>query len=182
MLRRGVGAVTIDDVGRATSTSKSQMYHYFVSKEELVDAVVGHVGVQVLALQESLLGEMSSIDDVQRWADALVSYQRERGKFCGCPLGSLASELCVEVRPPQPQIELYFEQWTCLLEQGISRMVTNGLLRASADPRRLAVATLASLQGGLLMAKVTQDESFLQISLDAAIDYLRSFAVSASIR
>ncbi len=34
MVERGVLAVSLDDVGRVTSTSKSQMYHYFANKEK----------------------------------------------------------------------------------------------------------------------------------------------------
>ena len=44
MVERGVSAVSLDEVGRATATSKSQMYHYFASKDDLVAAVVTAFG------------------------------------------------------------------------------------------------------------------------------------------
>jgi hypothetical protein len=38
------------------------------------------------------------------------------------------------------------------------------------------MATLASLQGGLLMSKALQDETPLAVALDAALEHLRTFA------
>ena len=55
MVERGVSAVSLDEVGRATSTSKSQMYHYFASKDDLVAAVVICVRDRILAFQSDLL-------------------------------------------------------------------------------------------------------------------------------
>jgi hypothetical protein len=49
-------------------------------------------------------------------------------------------------------------------------------LRTDADPERLATATLASLEGGLLLSKALQDESPLAIALDAALDHLGTFS------
>ena len=45
-----------------------------------------------------------------------------------------------------------------------------------ADLDRLATATLASLQGGLLLAKTAGSRQPLRIALDAAFSHLRSFA------
>ena len=51
-----------------------------------------------------------------------------------------------------------------------------GEIGTDADPQRLAMATLASLEGGLLMSKALQDEAPLAIALDAALDHLGTFA------
>ena len=41
MLVRGVNATTLDDIREASQTSKSQLYHHFADKQELVRALVG---------------------------------------------------------------------------------------------------------------------------------------------
>jgi hypothetical protein len=51
-----------------------------------------------------------------------------------------------------------------------------GKLRRSADPARLATATLAAIQGGLILTQTRRDPQQLRIALDAALAYLRSFA------
>lgn len=175
MVERGVASVSLDEVGRATSTSKSQMYHYFASKDELIDAVVDHVGTEVLDFQGGLLANLDSIAAVERWADAIVAYQRREQRFSGCPLGSLANDLSGDSFAASGRIEDSFATWHSLLEAGITTMVGNGVLRQDADPHLLAAAILALLQGGLMMAKATQDEASLRVPLDAAIDYLCAY-------
>jgi AcrR family transcriptional regulator len=176
MVERGVAAVSLDEVGRVTSTSKSQMYHYFTCKDELVAAVVLCVRDRILAFQGDLLVAVESVDDLQGWADSIVAFQRRVPRWSGCPLGSLASELNGDSGTGRFDIHEAFDSWQLLLETAFVRLRASGRLRADADPERLATATLASLQGGLLMSKALQDETPLAVALGAAVDYLRTFA------
>jgi len=176
MVERGVATVSLDEVGRVTSTSKSQMYHYFSSKDGLVDAVVLCVRDRILAFQGDLLVTVASVDDLQAWADAIVASQRQAPSWAGCPLGTLASELISETGAGRPDIGEAFDSWQLLLQVVLDRLRDSGRLRADADPERLAMATLAALQGGLLMSKAVQDETPLVVALDAAIAHLHTFA------
>jgi hypothetical protein len=53
-------------------------------------------------------------------------------------------------------------------------MRTSGKLAANTDPSGLATATMALLQGGLLLAQVRRDPDQLTIALDAARTLLRA--------
>ncbi len=176
MVERGVAVVSLDEVGRVTSTSKSQMYHYFTSKDELVTAVVICVRDRILAFQGDLLVAVESVDDLEGWADSIVACHRQAPQWSGCPLGTLASELIGEAGVGRLDIHEAFDSWQLLLQDALGRLRDSGRLRADADPERLAMATLASLQGGLLMSKALQDESALSVALDAALEHLRTFA------
>ncbi len=176
MVERGVAAVSLDEVGKVTSTSKSQMYHYFASKDELVAAVVICVRDRILTFQGDLLTAVESVDDLQRWADSVVAFQRRAPQWSGCPLGTLASELTGEAGTGRLHIHEAFDSWQLLLADTLGRLRDSGRLRTDADPERLAIATLASLQGGLLMSKALQDETPLEVALGAALDHLRTFA------
>ncbi len=176
MVERGVAAVSLDDVGRATATSKSQMYHYFADKDDLVAAVVGCVRDRILEFQGGLLAEVSTVDDLAGWADAIVRFQRQGDVWTGCPLGTLANELMAEAGSGRLDISAAYASWQLLIDAVLTTLQHEGRLRADADPAALATATLASLQGGLLLAKATQDETPLVVALDAAVDHLRSYA------
>jgi len=52
-------------------------------------------------------------------------------------------------------------------------MRTSGKLRKDADPAALATATMASIQGGLLLTQVRRDPHQLRIALNAARNNLR---------
>ena len=178
MVEHGIAAVSLDLVGKTTATSKSQMYHYFSSKNELVGAVVEHVSSQILSFQRGLLEDMTTIEDLEHWADVIVDFQRQGDSFAGCPLGTLASELSGDPNQPRAEIELAFGEWGALLEQGFVNMKEHGEFREDANPRSLALSTLAALQGGLLMSKATQDVESLRIPLDSAIAYVRGCLIS----
>jgi hypothetical protein len=55
-------------------------------------------------------------------------------------------------------------------------MQRRGKLNSAADPAKLATATMAALQGGLLLTQVRRDPRQLRIALDAARIVLRSAA------
>jgi AcrR family transcriptional regulator len=176
MVERGVAGVSLDEVGRVTATSKSQMYHYFTSKDALVDAVVVCVRDRILAYQGDLLVNVESVDDLVGWADSILDVQRQSPRWSGCPLGTLASDLIDDTGVSRIDIEEAFRSWQLLVQDALERLRGSGRLQADADCQRLAVATLASLQGGLLLSKALQDEGPLAIALEAAIDHLRTFA------
>lgn len=55
-------------------------------------------------------------------------------------------------------------------------MRARGELRRDADPRALAEATLASIQGGILLAKTKKNVEPLKNALAGAMACLRSYA------
>jgi TetR/AcrR family transcriptional regulator, transcriptional repressor for nem operon len=69
-----------------------------------------------------------------------------------------------------------FERWQAHLRDGLERMQTRGRLSANADPAALATATMALLQGGLLLTRVRRDPGQLRTALAAARVLLRSAA------
>uniref|UniRef100_UPI001788A289 TetR family transcriptional regulator C-terminal domain-containing protein n=1 Tax=Streptomyces albicerus TaxID=2569859 RepID=UPI001788A289 len=68
-----------------------------------------------------------------------------------------------------------FEAWEGYLVDGLTHTRDRGDLAPNADPRLLAMATFASLQGGLLLAKTHKDDEPLRVALDAAYAHLRTF-------
>ena len=57
-----------------------------------------------------------------------------------------------------------------------------GKLARRADPDRLATATLAAIQGGLVLTQATRDPQHLATAADAAYDHLRVHARSPRAR
>ena len=58
--------MSFDDVGQATSTSRSQMYHYFAGKDDLVAAVVICVQDRILEFHRDLLVAVESVEGPAR--------------------------------------------------------------------------------------------------------------------
>lgn len=177
IFERGVGDVSLDDIRGAARVSKSQLYHYFDDKSDLLRAVIECQRERVLGNHRPTFSSLDGWDDLVRWRDMIVAHQAARSCRSGCPLGSLASGLAKLDDVARDQLSEAFTSWGRIIADGLNRMIESKRLRADADPQELATSVLASLQGGLLMAETARDTRPLEIALDAAISHLRSFAM-----
>jgi len=85
--------MSLDDVRARTGASRSQLYHYFEDRDDLVHAVINVTIDTVLNTQGELLDHLDTWAGIDRWFDALVQHQTDRQACGGCPLGSLAGQL-----------------------------------------------------------------------------------------
>ena len=175
VFEHGVAGTTLDDVRAAANVSKGQLYHYFTDKEDLVHAVIDRTVQQVLDAQPAL-ADLSSWTAIASWLDDLVRLQITRRAAGGCPIGSLAGELAETDDQARTEIAAGFDRWETPIREGLRQMQADGKIRRRADPARLATATLAAIQGGLVLTQTRRDPQQLRIALDAAYAYLRSFA------
>lgn len=173
---KGAAATSLDDVGARSGASRSQLYHYFDDRDDLIRAAIDTTTEAVLGAQDGLLDDLDSWAGIDRWFQALVDLQIERQARGGCPIGTLAGQLAE--RDPQARAAIAdgLGRWEQHLRQGLEHMQRRGKLRAAADPTTLATATMAALQGGLLLTQVRRDPRQLRIALDAARTVLRSAA------
>lgn len=176
MFVQGVTGTSTEDVRVAAAVSNSQLYHYFVDKSALVRAVISYQTEAVLAGQEPLLSSLDSFDALVAWRDLVVEGQRRRNCVGGCPIGSLASELADADDEARAALVEGFARWDAAIRDGLRGLREQGALRAEADPDRLAMGTLAALQGGLLLAQAMRDTAPLESALDLALDHIRSLA------
>jgi TetR/AcrR family transcriptional regulator, transcriptional repressor for nem operon len=61
-------------------------------------------------------------------------------------------------------------------------MTGNGTLRPETDPGRLALALLAAVQGGLLLAQSQHTTDALEAALDTVIAHIRDHAAAPARR
>lgn len=171
MYQKGVAATSLDDILAASNTGKSQLYHYFKDRSDLVKAVLERQTELVLQAQPTL-AQIDSMEGVEQWAQAILANHEVPGGPFGCPLGSMAAELKNDPAY-QPALAAAFHQWQSLLADGLTRMQDRGDLDRTEDPQRLAATVLATLQGGMLMGRATMDITVLRDSIDLAIEGIR---------
>jgi AcrR family transcriptional regulator len=175
MFDRGVAGTSLEDVQAAAGVSPSQIYHYFKDKRALIRAVIAHQTDAVLDAQQPVLSRLDSMEALRAWRDLLVESQAERQCQGGCPIGSLGSELSETDPEARADVAAGFTRWEKAIRDGLYVMHYRGDLRAEADPEQLALATLAALQGGLLLTQVRRDTRALEAALDAMLDHIASF-------
>ena len=172
MYERGVNATSIDDILAASGTGKSQFYHYFSGKEELVADVLRHqLG---LVLDEQSLFSLDTWEGIAAWFQAMADMQQNQRGYRGCPLGSIAGEVLDRSDLLRGRAAEAFTRWESFLADGLGAMQTTGLLRGDADPDALAEATIAVLQGGYLLSATKRDIRPMRNALAMALNELRS--------
>ena len=169
---RGAAGTSLDDIMAASRTSKSQLYHYFADKDALLCAVVVAQADRVIASQESCLQEAGTLAGLRRWRDKIIHASRANGGIGGCPVGSLASELADRSEQAREILAGSFRIWQAHLAASLEVMRSRGELRPGSDPHDLAMAIVAALQGGLLLAQTTRTVRPLELALDMALDHV----------
>ena len=179
VLTHGTAGTSLDAIGAATATSRSQLFHYFPEgKAELVRAIVACQGERVLDAQRPELDRLDSWASWKRWRDAVVAHYTANSGEHGCPIGSLAGEAAASDPALRADIASYFEDWRGYLRAGVQRMRAASLIRRGADPDALATSLLAAIQGGLVLSQARGDLTPLGEALDSALVGLRSYAAN----
>lgn len=171
---RGVAQTSLDDVRTRAKVSKGQLYHYFVDRDDLINAVARSTCESVLERQAHTLAGFDSLAGIERYLDAVVALQEQRQGRGGCPIGSLAGQIAES--NPEARLALAdgLGQWEDSMCNGLERMKTQGLLRADVDPTSLATQALAALQGGLLLTQVRRDPGQIRAAADGVLTLIRA--------
>lgn len=180
MYVQGVTVTTLDDVITAANgvSSKSQLYHFFDSKDELVRAVVNLVGERVIERERASLGQVSTFRGLRRWRDTLVQNNALQQGAYGCALGSLASEVSDNDAIARQALARLFGEWQDLLAGVLRRLQETGALPADAQIDQLATGLMAALQGGYMLAQTARDVTPMATALDMALAHIESLSVS----
>jgi AcrR family transcriptional regulator len=153
MFERGVAGTSLGDVQKAAGVGASQVYHYFGDKQSLIRAVIAYHTEAVLGMVRPQLGRLDSMEALRAWRDVLVTTQRQRNCEGGCPLGSLVAELAEGFPDCRGDLVRGFDQWEAAVRDGL-----------------LAVALLAAVEGGTLLAQLHRDPAPLETALDEVLD------------
>lgn len=178
MYVHGVAGTSVDKVLAASGAGKSQMYHYFRNKEQLVAAVIDRYLERILGNQPAVF-TLASWADFDTWTEQILDVHRRAGAPIACPLGNLAGELGDDPKIA-PLVDKAYREWESHLERGLITLRDKGELAEDADPARLAQAAMACVQGGLLLAHIRGDVTALADALRIAVGHLRAHARQAS--
>src|SRR5258708_16083536 len=121
---KGIAGMSLDDVRARTGASRSQLYHYFEDRDDLVHAVIAVTTDAVLDAQGELLDHLDSWAGIDRWFDALVQHQIGRQACGGCPIGSLAGQLAESDPDARAAIAARLDRWEAPLPDGLTPIPT----------------------------------------------------------
>jgi TetR/AcrR family transcriptional repressor of nem operon len=172
---RGYQCTTLDDVLRESGVGKGNFYYYFKSKEDLGYAIIDRT--TQLFVERSLGpafddADADPVEQIGEYLDRVLESQRQGNCVGGCVMGNLASELSDVHEGFRRRLAGLFDIWRTRLAEALTRGQARGMLRADADPSRLAQFLVAGLEGSILLTKVTKDITVMERCVEELKEHL----------
>ena len=152
---QGVEASTLADIAAAADVPLGNVYYYFKTKDELVEAAIEAHAADIRAFLTSFERHRTPRARLKAFVRALVE-QRDLAARSGCPHGTLCSELAKhdddDLRDVAPQLIQIPVDWA---EQQFREL-------GRRDARDLAVALIASYQGISLLTNTFRNPTLME--------------------
>jgi len=169
---QGYGATGLAQVARKAGVLPGSLYHFFPTKEDLLAATLDE---RLRLLRPEVLDPIwERIDDpIERVFGLMDGYRRMLAitEFShGCPIGNLAIELAESNPKIRPLLAANFDNWLDAVEACFREAADR--LPEDADPRQLAIFTLTTMEGAVMLARTHRDFSAYDASIAALRDYI----------
>ncbi|MER7753150.1 TetR/AcrR family transcriptional regulator [Kitasatospora sp. NPDC097643] len=166
---KGVERTAIADIAQAAGVPVGNVYYYFKTKDELVEAALAEHTAHLAALTAELERDPDPRARLKGLVDAWVS-QRETAARYGCPTGTLTVEL--DKRDPGGLDETAAQVIRGLLDWAAQQFRALGV----PDPDGHAVTLVAGYQGMSLLANALRDPEVMTREGDRLRTWLDSLA------
>jgi TetR/AcrR family transcriptional repressor of nem operon len=156
----GYNATVLDDVLRESGVGKGNFYYHFKSKEDLGHAILDQIvdGFLERTLEPCFADrDAAPFGQIRCFLDRVLQAQRERNCVGGCVMGNLASELSDVHEGFRTRLATLFTAWQARLASALESARRRGELASGSEPETVARFVVASIEGAILLAKVSKD-------------------------
>jgi TetR/AcrR family transcriptional regulator, transcriptional repressor for nem operon len=178
---KGYQATSLDDVLRESGVGKGNFYYHFKSKEDLGYAILDQAIASFLGktLEPCFSdGSIPRLAQIRCFLGRVLAAQRQRNCVGGCALGNLASELSDVHEGFRARLSGVFSAWHARLEQALADAQADGSVGAGCRPEAVAQFIVASLEGAILMTKLTKDIAVMERCVEELERYLTLYEVT----
>lgn len=170
--RQGFAGASISDIMRETGLEKGGIYNHFASKEALaLEAFDYAFGAASQRMLEFIAGERSPLARLLGIVRFWRTYYGDPPVEGGCALLNTA----IDSDDTQPALRRRAQealgQWHDLIARTVRRGVERGEIQAEAQPNAIASLIIASVEGGYMMSKLTDDPTHIE----RVVDHLEGF-------
>jgi len=171
----GYHKTSVDDVLSESGVGKGNFYYHFRSKEDLGYAILDQLiaGFLERTLEPCFTDpERSPLARVRCFLDRVLATQRESNCVGGCPLGNLASELSDLHEGFRARLASVFSAWRERLTVALVDAQRAQEVTGACRPDAVAHFVVASLEGAILMTKLTKDIAVMEQCVEELKRYL----------
>jgi TetR/AcrR family transcriptional repressor of nem operon len=170
---KGYAGTSLQDLTEATGLTKGSIYGNFKNKDEVAVAVYEY---SIRMLDQRITAFLESRHSMTAKLVGITEYYRlnwrqifEKG---GCPVQNASVEaddnLSVLKKPVQNSIKNWAKGITLVIEKGQRK----GEFKKSIDAEEYAYAIITLLEGGIMLAKIMNNQKLLFNALDRIVDVI----------
>jgi AcrR family transcriptional regulator len=169
--RQGYAQTGVNEIIQAAGATSGSFYHFFPAKEDLLLAVIEHVGEA--SIRDAFDRAAEQTEDPVEQVFAVLDISRQHlldNEFrLGSPLGTLAAELSESHPHVRERIADLVEGWIGRMRRLLSK--AGDRLPPGVDHDSLASCILGLAEGAILQARVARSAG----PFDAAVLQLRNY-------
>lgn len=164
--KNGYNNTSINDILEASGVKKGSLYFHYQSKETLISEVLE----ETLGIYENLVDfsieQPTNTEKIYAIMDAVTHYHTYGDSIHGCMFGNLALEIGHDDSETSLFVQKVFKKWVKRFEKLLENAAANGELKLKEPAEILAKMIVASMEGGVLLSKITNDGQNLRNCTD----------------
>jgi len=155
---KGYAGTSITDLTEATGLTKGSIYGNFNNKEEVALAAFDYNLSLVLNVVQDRMSQAKTCHErVMVYAKAYQSYNQKSFPVGGCPILNTAIEADDTNSLLKDRAQKAILTWKRTIIDIIKTGMNSGEFSATAEPESTALAMIALIEGGTMIAKVTNN-------------------------
>jgi TetR/AcrR family transcriptional repressor of nem operon len=172
-LTQGYLATSMDEIVITSKVSKTNIYYYFKSKEELLGAILDQlIGAYTRQMQE--IAARSDLCVQERFDLFLQSMAGPETSFlAGCPFLTLYTQMPQEADELRRKVGLFFQDQMRLVEDLLLEGVRKGEFSPTLSTKAVAGLIVSTLEGALFLQHANQDPALLGQTLTTLAQLLK---------
>ncbi len=162
LVANGFHNTSISDIIKASGVKKGNLYYHFASKEDIGLEVLEDAKEEFFQfLAQSFQGH-SPCAKVVNSCQAIFAEQKKNNFVGGCLFGNAALEMS-DLNPRFSEvIHGVFAHWVDEIERHLSMAGEGSLLLGNVSSALMAKTIVATIEGGIMMSRVSKDQADLK--------------------
>lgn len=152
---------------KKSGAGQGSLYHHFEGKKDLAATALAEIEAEMCDLFDQILNADKS--PLTRISEYL---KIDRDGLKGCRLGRLSNESLIADETLRKPLATYFNHVEKVLSKTISEAVAKGELIKRTQPKAIAAALVATVQGGYILSRVHQDPKHIHLATNGALTML----------
>jgi len=153
---KGYAGTSLSDLTAATQLTKGSIYGNFENKEDVALSVFDYNLSKIRrAIQSRMRKAVTYQDKLMVYAEVYHSFRGERFPVGGCPIINTAIEADDTHHALKQKAADALQSWKKNIADLINAGISSGEFKADTDSLQTALSIIALIEGGIMIAKVT---------------------------